>query len=186
MPNGYDSVSRISAELRQLFELAPGLAVVLRGPDHVFEYANPGYLELMGWRDVQGRPLGEAVPELRSQGFLQLLDEVYETGRPFEGRSVPILLPRKDDGHLAEGYFDFVYQPIIGASGEIEGIFAQGTDVTDRVRAEHQLRESEARFADIFSQATVGIAQTETSGRFVLVNDRQCEILGRTREELMA
>ena len=160
--------------------------MVLRGPDHVFDYANLGYLQLMVWRDVEGKPLREAVPELVGQGFLELLDEVYRTGKPFEGRALPILLPQNGDGPLEQGYFDFVYQPIIAASGEVIGIFAQGSDVSDRVRAEQQLRASEARFADIFSQVTVGIAQTDLTGRFLLVNDRQCEILGRTREELLA
>jgi PAS domain S-box-containing protein len=181
-----DTVRGISAELRQLFERAPGLAVVLRGPDHVFEYANPGYLQLMGWRDLEGLPLREAVPELAGQGFLELLDEVYRTGRPYEGRAIPILLPSAPGAPLEEGYFDFVYQPIVGPSGEVEGIFAQGSDITERVRAQERLRASEARFADIFTQATVGIAQTDLTGRFVLVNDRQCEILGRTREDLMS
>ncbi|HYG28510.1 MAG TPA: PAS domain S-box protein [Caulobacteraceae bacterium] len=179
------ALSGISAELKQLFERAPGLAVVLRGPDHVFEYANPGYLQLMGWRGLEGRPLREAVPELEGQGFLELLDEVYRTGQPFEGREISIHLPSAPGEPLKEGFYDFVYQPIVGPTGEVEGIFAQGADVTDRVLAERRLRESEARFADIFDQATVGIAQTDLAGRFVLVNDRQCEILGRTREELL-
>ncbi|HEY8573363.1 PAS domain S-box protein [Phenylobacterium sp.] len=175
----------VSAELRQLFERAPGLAVVLHGPDHVFQYANPGYLRLMGWRDLEGKPLREAIPELEGQGFFELLDEVYRTGKPFEGREIPIQLPQDGDGPLEVGYFDFVYQPIVDRWGKVVGIFAQGSDITDRVRAERELRASEARFAGIFNQVTVGIAQTDLTGRFVLVNDRQCEILGRTREELL-
>ncbi len=158
---------------------------MLRGPDHIFDYANPGYVQLMDGRALEGKPLREAVPEVAEQGFIDLLDEVYRTGKPFEGRDVPIRLPQPGDGTLAEGYFDFVYQPITGSGGEIVGIFAQGTDVTDRVLTERRLRASEARFVDIFSQVTVGIAQVDLSGRFVLVNDRQCEILGRSREDLL-
>lgn len=175
----------VSTELRRLFERAPALAVVLRGPDHVFDYANPRYRQLMGDRELDGRPLREALPELAGQGFFELLDDVYRTGQPFEGRNIRIQLPQGGDGPLEDGYFDFVYQPIVGPDGGVIGIFAQGTDITDRVRAEQRLRASEARFADIFSQVTVGIAQTDMTGRFLLVNDRQCEILGRTREELL-
>ncbi len=175
----------VSAELRRLFERAPALAVVLRGPDHIFDYANPGYRQLMGGRELEGKPLREAVPELEGQGFFELLDEVYRTGKPFEGREIRIQLLQGDGGPLKEGYFDFVYQPIVDSQGEVIGIFAQGTDITDRVHMEGKLRASEARFADIFSQVTVGIAQTDINGRFVLVNDRQCEILGRSRDELL-
>lgn len=58
------------------------------------------------------------------------------------------------------------------------------TETELRARAE-ALRRSEARFRAIFEQTTGGIAQTDLTGRFVLVNDRFCEIVGRSREELM-
>jgi two-component system, chemotaxis family, CheB/CheR fusion protein len=57
-------------------------------------------------------------------------------------------------------------------------------DVTERRRGEAALQESESRYSAIFNQATAGIAQTDLSGRFVLVNQRYCEITGRSREEL--
>lgn len=175
----------VTEQLRALFERAPALAVVLRGPELVFDYANPGYRRLMGDRPLEGLTVRQAIPELEGQGFYELLEEVYHTGRPFEGREIPIELPADGDGPMAIGFFDFVYQPIVDENGRSIGIFAQGADVTDRVRAEQRLRSSEARFADIFSQVTVGIAQTDLTGRFVLINDRTCEILGRSREELL-
>ncbi|MCR5874866.1 PAS domain S-box protein [Phenylobacterium sp. J426] len=175
----------VSAELRRLFERAPALAVVLRGPEHIFDYANPGYRRLMGGRELEGRRLRDAVPELEGQGFIELLDQVYRTGRPFEGREIAIQLPRDDDGRLEDGYFDFVYQPIVDASGAVIGIFAQGSEITDRVLAERKLRASETRLAGMIAQATVGISQTDMAGRFLLVNDRLCEILGRSREQLL-
>lgn len=48
------------------------------------------------------------------------------------------------------------------------------------------LAESEARFRAVVEQAGTGIAQTDRHGRFLLVNDRYCEIVGRSREELLA
>ncbi|MBL9169472.1 MAG: PAS domain S-box protein [Verrucomicrobiales bacterium] len=47
------------------------------------------------------------------------------------------------------------------------------------------LRQSEARLSGVFNQAGAGIAQRDLSGRLTLVNDRFCEITGRTREELL-
>jgi PAS domain S-box-containing protein len=58
-------------------------------------------------------------------------------------------------------------------------------DISERKRAEEKLRRSEDQLAGILRQASVGIAQVDTAGCFVLVNDRYCEIAGRAREELL-
>ena len=55
-----------------------------------------------------------------------------------------------------------------------------------QVKAKAALRESEERFRAIFFQAAVGMAQVGAQGEWLLVNDRLCEILGYTPEELRA
>ncbi len=57
-------------------------------------------------------------------------------------------------------------------------------DVSERKRAENLLRLSEERFQSIVSQITAGIAQTDFTGRFILVNQRFQEIVGYSWEEL--
>ena len=57
-------------------------------------------------------------------------------------------------------------------------------DLTERNKSEAALRESEERFRGIFSQTLAGIAETDLSGRFVETNQRYCEIVGRSAEEL--
>ena len=52
--------------------------------------------------------------------------------------------------------------------------------------AERELRKSREQFTAIFDQAGSGIAQVDAAGRFRLVNDRFCEIVGRRREDLLA
>ena len=50
---------------------------------------------------------------------------------------------------------------------------------------EEALRESEVRFRGTFENAAVGIAHVDAEGRFLLVNDKLCDIVGYTREELL-
>ena len=51
--------------------------------------------------------------------------------------------------------------------------------------AEQALRSSEARLASIFAQAPVGLCELSLEGRFERVNDQLCQLLGRTREDLL-
>lgn len=58
-------------------------------------------------------------------------------------------------------------------------------DITDRVRAERALRESEARYRALFEWANDAIFIEDREDRIVDVNHRACELLGYTREELL-
>jgi PAS domain S-box-containing protein len=140
-----------------VFQLAPAIIAVLRGPDHVFEMANPPYYQVVGHRDIIGKPVRQALPEVVEQGFLELLDNVYRTGEPFVGTEMPILLQREAGGALEQRFVNFVYQPLAGADGGVEGILAHGFDVTDLVRArahaEEQAVELEAQADEMRLQA---------------------------------
>jgi signal transduction histidine kinase/ActR/RegA family two-component response regulator len=126
--------------LRGLFAQAPGIMAVLRGPEHVFELTNQSYMQLVGHRPVVGKAAREALPEIVGQGFLELLDRVYTTGEPFVGHALPVRLQREPEGPPEERYIDFVYQPIRDESGEVTGIFVEGSDVTARKLVEDELR----------------------------------------------
>ncbi len=127
--------------LRDLFQQAPGFMCVLRGRDLVFELVNTSYLQLIGHRDVVGKSLRDALPEVVGQGYFELLDQVIETGQPFVGRNMRVMLQRQTGADLEERYLHLVYQPIFEADGSVSGVFAEGSDVTDQVRAEAALRQ---------------------------------------------
>jgi len=144
---------RLAAErehLRVLFDQAPGFMAFLDGPRHVFSLANAAYLRLVGARDVLGKGVAEALPEVVGQGFIELLDGVYSSGEPFVGVGLRVLLQRKPGGEPEEAFVDFIYQPVHGAAGEVRGIFVQGHDVTARKLAERE-SESARRAAEAFS-----------------------------------
>ncbi len=134
------------SRLAALIEHAPAFICSLRGPDHVFELANERYYEIAGRRDIIGKRLREAMPEIEGQGFLELLDEVYRSGKTFHGNEMPILLRPKGGGESLETRFvNFVYQPMPGPDGKVSGIFAHGVDVTEMVLARKAVQASEER-----------------------------------------
>nr|WP_246429664.1 PAS domain-containing protein [Prosthecomicrobium pneumaticum] len=169
-------------QLQALFAQAPGFVAVLSGPSHVFTMTNQAYRRLVGNRPILGRDIREALPEVAEQGFVGLLDQVYETGRPFVGRTVQVLLDYGD--RREEHFLDFVYQPIAAADGTVSGIFVQGHDVTEQKRAADALRESEARFRLVAENAPVMLWMGDQHGKCVYLNRMQREFWGVAEEEI--
>jgi PAS domain S-box-containing protein len=132
---------RSEATLRQIFERSPSFMAILRGPEHIFEFVNAAQQQLIGQRDVIGKPLHDAMPDIAGQGFYELLDQVYQTREPYVGRTVPALLQRAPGAPKELRYIDFVLYPLTGTDDEVNGVFAQGYEVTDRVNAERALRD---------------------------------------------
>ena len=134
---------RLTAEstfLRELFEQAPSFMAMASGPSHEFVLANRAYQQLVGGRDVVGKTVADALPEVVGQGFVSLLDTVYETGEAHIGAGSKLILRRAGATEDSEHFLDFIYQPIRNAQGEVTGIFIEGQDVTERVRGEQHLR----------------------------------------------
>lgn len=137
-----------SERLFRLFEQAPGFMAVLRGPDHVYEMVNNAMVTLMGQRDYVGLPVRQAVPELKGQGYFELLDEVYKTGKPYVGRGLAAQYYRTAGSEPEERFRDFIYQPIIEADGTVSGIFVEGQDVTHQHRIQAALKELNTKLAE--------------------------------------
>ena len=149
------------SRLTNLFRQAPAFICVLRGPEHVFEMANDAYRRLAGFRELLGRPVREALPESRGQGFVDLLDRVRSTGETFVGRELPVVLQESPESTPEQRFLDFVYQPIIEADGSCSGIFVQGVDVTDQVQARGEVERARHE-ADAARRAAEQANQTKS------------------------
>ena len=130
--------------LYEVFMQAPAAISVLEGPHHVFTVSNPLYRKLIGGRDVIGKPVRDALPELLGQGFFELLDAVFASGRPHAERERVVRLDRQGDGLPEDVYVDFVYQPLEDASGKTVGILVHAVDVTAQVQARQAIAAARA------------------------------------------
>lgn len=144
------AAERAEERLRDVFTQAPTFLAVLRGPEHVFEYVNDAYYRLVGTRELLGRPAFEALPEVRGQGYSQLLDQVFATGEAYTGREMEISLAQTPGADPVPRFVDFVYYPIHESDGSISGIVAHGYDVTEHVlaRAEAHRARNDAEQAN--------------------------------------
>ncbi|CAM3305019.1 response regulator [Corallococcus sp. ZKHCc1 1396] len=151
--------------LRRLFEAAPGFMCSLRGPDHVFELVNRAYLQLIGHRDILGKPIREALPEVAGQGYFELLDGVLTSGEPFVGHGMRVMLQRVPGGVLEEAFVDLVYQPIVEPDGRVSGIFVQGHDMTAQKRAEGELARHRDHLEELVRERTRALEESEAERR---------------------
>jgi PAS domain S-box-containing protein len=138
--------------LAYVFQQAPAFLAVMRGPEHVLELVNEAYHELCGRRPLIGLPVARALPEVAAQGYVELLDGVYDTGLPYVGREMSMELARTPGAPLEERFVDFVYMPLVEGDGTRAGVICHGTDVTEQVQARREVErlytlEQQARSA---------------------------------------
>ncbi|WP_170934876.1 PAS domain-containing protein [Hymenobacter gelipurpurascens] len=128
-------------ELYQVFEQAPVVVALLRGPEHLFHYRNPAFQSLFPNRFLIGRLYAEAMPEIVAAGLMPELDRVYTTGQPYFGTAVPFVTTPPDGSAPHERYYDFSYEPH-RENGDIVGVSIIAHDVTEQ--APHYLVKIES------------------------------------------
>jgi len=170
--------------LTDMFMQAPTFITVLRGPQHIFEMANPPYYQLVGQRDLIGKTVREAFPDVEGQGFFEILDAVYQTKQPFIGKDMHILFQAEADLPPQEYYVEFVFQPLIEADGSVSGIFAHGVDLTERKRAEEALRESGERFRFMAESMPQKIFTAKPNGEVDYFNAQWTAFTGLSFEQI--
>jgi PAS domain S-box-containing protein len=179
------------ARWRALFDQVPSFKSILMGEDHRIVYANPRYVQLVGNRDIIGKTIREALPDLANQGYYELLDRVYSTGETYFGHESRVDLTHSPGQSPQTVYLDFVYQPIRNSSGDVVGIFVDGYDITTRVLSELAVRQREEElrqlnetleqrvdqmlaerklWADIFENMDSHVCAVDLDYRFVAFN----------------
>lgn len=172
--------------LETIFGALPAGVAVLRGPTHVYDRINDSYWQVVGKRDILGRPVAEALPEVVGQGYIELLDEVYATGVPYVGRGTPIMIDRVGDGVPRLAHLNFAYMPIRNAEGNIHGILIHADDVSELMegRAEverlaAQLQDERQRLETIVDRMPAGVVIGDAAtGELTLVNREYREFFG--------
>ncbi len=119
-------------QLDQIFRESPAAMTTWIGEELVFERVNPKYQEIFRGRKLEGLPLLDAVPELRGQGFDELLHKVMRTGEVFTGSEVVAKIA-EPDGTLKDHYYNFSYIPLRDERGRAYGVYDHAIDVTEAV-----------------------------------------------------
>lgn len=170
-------------KLHDLFMQAPVAIAILEGAEHTFTLANAAYRVLVNGRDVVGKPLLEALPDVVGMGFDTLLDRVMATAEPFFGEEVEIKLDHHAEGEAL--VLNYVYTPKRNAEGWIDGVLMSGSDVTEYVRARERaealaakLGESEERLRRVVESSGAGLWDLDAATGHIEADARLIELMG--------
>ncbi|MBK5273136.1 MAG: PAS domain S-box protein, partial [Bacteroidia bacterium] len=149
------------------------------------EIANPLYLELIDKKDIIGKTVEQVLPEMVEQGFIRLLDRVYETGETFIANEMPVTVIQAGNKEPVDKYLNFVYQAYHNLENKVEGIFVFIIDVTEQVLSRKKIEKSELRYRSLIEQATDAICISDASMRLIDVNPAGCLLSGYSKKEIL-
>jgi PAS domain S-box-containing protein len=162
--------------IHNFFQQAPAMLAILKGPDHIFEFVNQPFQDLIGGRNPVNLPAREAIPEGAGQEYFEILDSVYKTGEPFVGKEMPFQVER---GNTAERiYINIICQTLKNASGKTDGILVFCYDVSEQVQARIQLQEAENRSRLAIEAAHMGTFDWDLQNQHFISSERLVEIFG--------
>jgi PAS domain S-box-containing protein len=175
--------------LKNFFMQASAGICILHGPELVYELVNPRYQQLLPGRELLGRPIFEALPELVGTPLQEVLLLVYRTGEPYEINELLIPIAEYEGGPTHNRYFSFNYQARRDENDEVDGILVFVFEVTGMIKVQQDLWEARER-----SDQQKRVYETITSGtpdliyvfdlnyRFTYANQALLSMWGKTWE----
>ncbi len=129
-------------QLLEVLSLSKDATAIYTSEQIVIEMANDAMIAFWGKdRSVIGKPLEDAVPELKGQPFINMLKNVLLTGITDKGDAIPAETIR--NGTLHTAYYAYEYRAIKDETGLPYCILHTASDVTDMVKAKNAIKETE-------------------------------------------
>lgn len=165
---------------------APAGICVLKGKDLVFDLINPAYQQLLPSRDIIGRPIFEALPELVGQPVEGIIRSIYEKGISTTLTEIHVPIAAVQGGEMQDRFFTVTYQPSKNSEGETDGVMAFVYDVTEHIQARKKVEESEQHFRHLADMLPVKVSNGTPDGEVTFFNKQWLDFAGMTFEELKA
>jgi two-component system cell cycle sensor histidine kinase/response regulator CckA len=181
MPNNEARQERqkIEARFNAILDNAPAI-VTIRDLEGRYLFLNRQFEKTWHVRreDVIGKTNFGVVPDEIAATVAGQDNSVIETGAT---QTYEVMVPLPD----GERTFILLRFPLFDLNGVMDATCAIATDISRRKQAEESLKETEEQFRATFEQAAVGIVHSTTDGKWLRVNQRFCDIIGYTREEIL-
>jgi PAS domain S-box-containing protein len=173
---------------KSLIAAAPMGIGVFVGRDLVIENPNESFIKVVGkGPDIEGKRLIEVMPELVQHGqpYLKILDDVFTTGKMYQSYGDPVIIEQQ--GELNEGYYDINYVPLFDENGEVYAILDIAIEVTEKIKSQHKIEESEKRFRSLADDSPIFVYIIEPSDEAFISywNKTWLDYTGQSLEEAL-
>lgn len=166
------------------FDKTPVGICIFSGPAHTFVMVNEQYKSFMGERDYIGRDAVDVIPEFADQKFFNILNNVYKTGKIFNGKDMPTLITLPN-GAYKTCYFDITFQPILDLHKIVTSVMQVSIDVTDKVNARKIAQDNFDRMTTLADNMPQIVWKADSKGSFYYTNSRWSEYTGEDRKSVV-
>jgi PAS domain S-box-containing protein len=151
----------------------------------VFELVNPTHQRLFPERQLLGRPILEALPEIADNPTYQTLRQVYKTGITHEEYELLIPLSRPEDGALEDRYFRYIQQARHDDQGRVDGILVFAFELTGQVNDRKTAEEKARQFNFLANAMPQKVWTALPDGEVNYCNQQWLEYTGLSANELV-
>lgn len=168
--------------LEVLVRDSPIAIAVMRGPDLVFERANPSWHALVSGRELLGRRYAEVYPEVVPTPAYASLLETFHTGRAYTARGMKLRI-KSQAGVFEDQYFDFSNVQLLNDDGTPYGIACHAVKVTADAVSRLQLQTAEQQVSDVLESMNDAFLSIDKDWRITRVNALHVKATQKSREE---
>lgn len=166
-------------KLRSVLEQAPAAIAIsmLVGPELIITAPNQTFMDTVGkGNDIAGKSLRTVMPELESQPFLQIFDQILATGQPFQAYDMPVFIVQQ--GQPQHYFFNVTFSPVRDQNDQIYAILGLSFDVTQQVLDRRALQKQATMFQNAVDTAQLGIWAVDLASGTTHLSERHVAMFG--------